>query len=152
MPRKVAEGRKQKQKKEIIPEGRKAIKREREPEDTRPEGWKDIENRVNLNVERIINITKFPRSPVKDLIHSFEQLANKNKEINTPARIRSGSRRLPFRKYHPIKLKGQISNQPSAFPKGSATICISSRNVQLYQQMNIQTKQRSKLVGLKIKQ
>ena len=77
-PRKVAEDWKQKQKKEIIPEGRKAMKREREPEVTRPKCWKEIENKVNLNVEPLINIKKFPRSPVKDLIHSFEQLANKN--------------------------------------------------------------------------
>ena len=78
MPRKVAEGRKQKQKKEIIPEGRKAMKREREPENTRPEGWKENEDKVSLNVEPRMNIKKFPRSPVKDIIHSFEQLASKN--------------------------------------------------------------------------
>ena len=86
MPIRIAEGWKQKQKMDSIPEGRKAMKREREPEDTRPEGWKDMENKVNLNGEPIFNIKKFPRSPVKDLIYSFEQLILK--ELNNPARIR----------------------------------------------------------------
>ena len=80
MPIKVAEGWKQKQKMEAIPEGRRAMKREREPEDTRPEGRKDMKNKVNLNEEPIFNIKKFPRSPVKDLIYSFEQLTKKNLE------------------------------------------------------------------------
>ena len=64
----------------------KTMKRGREPNDARPKGWKDSTNQVNLNVETGTKIKKFPRSPVKDLINSFELLAKKNLERDKNSR------------------------------------------------------------------
>ena len=80
---KKPEGWKSDQKKDIIPEERKNLKnlkRRREQFEIIPEDWKQETKGENLNVETYTTITQFSRSPVKDLIQTFELLSRKNLE------------------------------------------------------------------------
>ena len=80
---KLAEGWKARQKEDIIPEERKNLqnkKRSREELEKIPGGWKQEPQMNSLKVETQYEIKKFSRSPVKDLIHTFELLSRKTHE------------------------------------------------------------------------
>ena len=115
MQLKIAEGWKQDQKMDPGPDGRKSRKREREPEGSKPEGWKS--ETVNLNGEPELNIKKFPKSPVRDLIHSFEQIAKKNLNGSKPQQVSQVSQRVSqsgiTKKTHNMYLKPECSNRPT---------------------------------------
>ena len=129
VPKTVPTGWKIDQKKESIHNGRKNLKRGRE--DEVPNGRKLFDNKSSLNVEPQSNI-RFQKSPVKDLIATFELLAKNNLDENSSKNLT---------KHPPTDLKTVTQEEKPVIPVG--------RKLKPPQAKRVWTQLRSGLFGWK---
>ena len=94
------------QKRDYIPNGRTGLKRGREEEV--PDGRRILDNQKSLNVEPNKN-TRLQKSPVKDLINTFELLAKRNLDEHSSKNVT---------KIPPTDLKTEAQEEEPVIPVG----------------------------------